>query len=204
MNDEWVVRELPCLMSSEMVRKTLAGTKTMTRRPMKPQPVCTLGVQLHTLPVSSVVMWHRWPHRVTLKRGPVALRNPLGADGDLLYVRETCRAEELPDGLDGIRYLADDAFVEIEDSPEAGERWSALYHYRHGEGLTVPAVHMPKWAARLWLMVTDARVEQGPAISEADARAEGFEDAAAFMAWWAQHYPGQDWRWVTSYEVMKR
>jgi len=203
------MRELPCLMNGEMVRATLAGTKTMTRRPVKPQP-----------PEGST--WDDESRLFVLggSRLGVMRHNPLGVPGDLLYVRETCRAEELSSGLDGIRYLADDAFIEIEDSPEAGERWSALYRYRHGEGLTVPSVHMPKWAARLWVRNTGVRVERMQDITEEDAFAEGINTGApyeygeavdCFRALWDSIYAkkslGWDsncWVWVTSYEVVKR
>jgi len=215
------MRELPMLLNGEMVRATLAGTKRQTRRPVKPQP-----------PEGST--WDDESRLFVLdgSRLGVMRHNPLGAPGDLLYVRETCRAEELPDGLDGIRYLADGAFIEIEDSPEAGERWSALYHYRHGEGLTVPSIHMPKWATRLWVRNTGVRVERVQDITEEDVIAEGVNhewidsgqecwgiipgeySTCPFEAYawlWDSIYAKSGlgweenpWVWVTSYEVTER
>jgi hypothetical protein len=54
--------------------------------------------------------------------------------------------------------------------------WTKLYHYdykRRGRGAKVPNIHMPKWAARIWLRVEKMRVERVQDISEADAIAEG-------------------------------
>ncbi len=180
------MRELPMLMNGHGVRATLDGRKVMTRRPVKDVPPWVTrisyvgGSDTHWMLSGSD--WHFSEFR----------RNPLGVPGDLLYVREKF-AIECPygpasgcDNADHIIYWATEI---VRDSIVA--RWR-------------PSIHMPKWAARLWVRNTGVRVEKGPAISEADAKAEGFESAEAFMKWWAKQYPGMDWRWVTSYEVTKR
>ena len=99
--------------------------------------------------------WHWW--QIDDRPGPVAFRLPY-ATGDRLWVREAvCWVSRW-----GWRYRADDD--DLSDKREAGEvgRWR-------------PSIHMPRWASRLSLTVTEVRVQRLQEISEADAAAEGCE-----------------------------
>lgn len=165
------VRERPILFQGAMIRALLAGLKTQTRRAVQDQ----LGL----LPSPATVRPHHdGTTRITAYWGAVHRVCPYGQPGDRLWVRETCRAEELPDGADGVRYLADDHFRPIEDAKGAADQWVALHHYRGGNGggrlgLVVPGIHMPRWASRITLEITEVRVERLQDINEADAKAEG-------------------------------
>ena len=126
----------------------MEGRKTQTRRPVKPQPV--LGKPWH----SGAKWWVVDPDKMDLPRA----FNPLGIPGDLLYVRETWIKIPDPDPELGgfeIRYRATDS---VDSAWYGGWR---------------PSIHMPKWAARTWLMVTGVRVERVQDISEDDVIAEG-------------------------------
>jgi hypothetical protein len=81
---------------------------------------------------------------------------PYGQPGDLLWVRETFAkryADAERDPTDGIMYRADGGCV-IEP------RWT-------------PAIHMPRWASRLTLRITDVRVQRVQDINEEDVWSEG-------------------------------
>jgi len=150
--------ERPILFSAEMVRAILDGRKTQTRRKMKVQP----------WPDAIVTVEHY--HQTVIDRcgdmqpGPeifgahwddeCGLRCPYGAPGDLLWVRETWFDPQMDGGR--VLYAA--------DKPDVHP-----IHRRR------PSIHMPRWASRIMLRITDVRVERLQAISEDDARAEGCE-----------------------------
>jgi hypothetical protein len=168
-----------------MVRAILYGRKTQTRRVMKVQPQ----------PDASVTVEHYYPTVIDRhgdmqpgkeifgahwNDGEQGLRCPYGAPGDTLWVRETCWAESTFDG-DGVRYPADHVWRIIENTQEASEAWCKLARYggdaaldnQTNTGMRVPSIHMPHWASRITLRITDIRVERLQDISEDDARAEG-------------------------------
>lgn len=158
------MKQRPLLFTPPMVREVLDGTKTQTRRLVK-----GMALEWLSTPVGFDKEFLALPENSL---------SPYGYAGDRLWVRETCRAEELPDGGDGVRYLADDHFLPIQPTEGAADQWIELYHYRGGSGggmygLTVPSIHMPRWASRITLEITGVRVERLQDISEADCIAEG-------------------------------
>jgi len=177
------MKERPILFSAPMVRAILAGTKTQTRRVVK----CDIRG-----PSDPMDTWDWYDKKgkwagahgrgFPFKKTNAALLCPYGQPGDRLWVREACLAEELPDGLDGVRYLADEAFLAIESTQEGADRWLALRYYGKRPSpvapvKTVPAIHMPRWASRITLEVTAVRVERLQDISIADAMAEGVAES---------------------------
>lgn len=199
------MKEHPRLFTGPMVRAILNGSKTQARRVIVPQPPESMnfwnGHEDFTAMVVGVSNWktddgrHYWSYGRPWGEGPefseVVPRGP--EVGDRLWVRETCRAEELPDGKDGIRYLADDEWYPIENSRAAAGRWFMqlrAYGYKGTIGpehpcKTVPSIHMPRWGCRLMLEVTGVRVERLQDIDEADVLAEG----CALNSWPNDQYP---------------
>lgn len=90
-----------------------------------------------------------WPADSFIRQG--AKFRPPYAPGDRLYVREAWAKDDLIPN--GVRYVATDAIHELRKKR--------------------PSIHMPRWASRLWLEVTEVRVQRLQDISEADAIAEG-------------------------------
>jgi hypothetical protein len=198
------MKNRPILFSAPMVIAILNGSKSQTRRVVKPQPEAEHGGE----PYWFVGGYRAWEYRATddvLRKGGNVLACPYGQPGDRLWVRETSRAHELTDkeaeddtygvierlgledppyGLDGVIYAADNAFREIKNTQEASERWMKMNAYRGARGATVPAIHMPSWASRITLEVTRVRVERLQDISEADAMAEGIERSHEYPPCW--------------------
>lgn len=143
----------PILFNAQMVRAILDGRKTQTRRIIK-----------------------LWNNHSVLRGGtfPGALDGPkYGVEldnhgvfvapyqkGDTLYVRETWSELKYPDGSRRYVYKASDEYPFGEDGYIVKFRWH-------------PSIHMPKEAARLFLRVTDVRVERLQDITNADCVSEG-------------------------------
>lgn len=162
----------PIIFSAPMVRALLAGRKTQTRRlATSPLAKCLPGDRL----------WVRENCAAEELSRPDRKRTATRKERQMLGRTHVIECDEL-DGTDGVRYPADGAWRKIENTPEAGEAWSAMFHYGlkggarpSGQiGKTVPSIHMPRWASRLTLTITDVRrTETVDQISEADAIAEG-------------------------------
>lgn len=187
--------ERPILFSAEMVRAILDGRKTQTRRVIKPQPTghhweMLPGYQIkHTEAVMAngkvaVKFRHTIPQNPSPDFNNAWIPCPYGAPGDLLWVRETCWAESTFYG-DGVRYAADHAWRIIKNTQQASEAWCKLAQYGGDDALDnqtnigrrAPSIHMPRWASRITLRITDVRVERLQDISEDDAQAEGVTPA---------------------------
>jgi hypothetical protein len=139
--------DLPIIFSAPMVRALLAGTKTQTRRVVKPQPAWGKP-ELYQAVSDEDPYWAVFDadHIETRLRIPYA-------PGDRLYVREACHLPK--PGVAHLMYRA--------DHPDAVcIRWR-------------PSIHMPRWASRITLTVTEVRVQRLQEISEADAVAEGVD-----------------------------
>jgi len=173
--------EHPIIFSGEMVRAILDGRKTQTRRIIHKShfPDGSFADAIYPAADTGWISWQGavkpGPHlaEFTKQQYRTGWPCPYGVPGDLLWVRETWRAEELPVfGEDGIRYKADGVFIPIGNSREASDRWAAARGDSPVETWRSP-IHMPRWASRITLEIVSIRVERVQEISEGDAEAEG-------------------------------
>lgn len=201
------MKERGIIMCSSMVNAILEGRKTQTRR----------VVTLHNSIVGDGPRkeWDKFDFdNAWVDPGPSPAGNlgpylkvPFPAHGtvhriyprwaveDQLYVRETWSGTQ----GEGVAYRATE--------PEMnGEPWK-------------PSIHMPKWAARIWLEIEGARVERVQEISEEDAFAEGiltgrcYEDGEAvygFRELWdsintkrGYGWEVNPWVWVLEFKRVK-
>lgn len=155
------MKERGMIFNAEMVRAILDGRKTQTRRPIKWKQ--TRFTEMAERDDGSL-----WPWAEDCERGgDIWFTCPFGEVGDRIWVRETW-AEAGASAPDLKLYRAnypDHVPAHYENVPPAEEiRWT-------------PSIHMPRWASRITLEITDVRVERLNAISEEDAQAEGVQPA---------------------------
>ncbi|HBW1629723.1 TPA: morphogenetic protein [Klebsiella quasipneumoniae] len=174
------------IFNAEMVRAILDGRKTQTRRIMKVQPESNqLGLLLITDSTkhSDIGKYHWAESNATGNhvRSKLFLC-PFGAVGDRIWVRETfCPVDDTQ--YDGEKWVDYRATPRYEASHPAG--WDSAPN--DAEALKWrPSIHMPRWASRILLEITDVRVERLNAISEEDATAEGVPPAGSLLP----DYPG--------------
>ncbi|RGS67274.1 hypothetical protein DWX81_07400 [Roseburia inulinivorans] len=168
-------RVLPILFNTEMVRAILDGRKTCTRRLVKPQPD-----EKHTYPLGFVTDSTEkkevgcFGFGIDEYGGSIKYVKTPYQPGDILYVRETWQYLYKLDGNEQI----------IEDTGKyyyAATDTISFNTYVDENGLEhehvpwKPSIHMPKEAARIWLKVTDVRVERLQEITSEQICREGVE-----------------------------
>jgi len=198
-------RVLPILFNTEMVRAILDGRKTCTRRVIKPQPqsrLCYTYAGSHKGCIGKWTYPNRGAHEFwgeeyklpeNIKDEELSKQwNPPYHTDDILYARETWK--KAPNGY---FYYEDWQRNDIADVT----KWK-------------PSIYMPKDAARIWLKVTDVRVERLQDMTDDDAEAEGCFDytstALGFFDVWDSTIKKSDldrygwnanpWVWVIEFE----
>lgn len=158
----------PILFSSPMVQGLLAGRKSQTRRMVKPQPYSNcVGITPHGDEFLQVLLDGEG-QRFTLGNVNQRIRCPYGTPGSLLWCREAFEVTALGDIFTQITYCADGQVSDFPPMPHDG------ITKRTGKK---PSIHMPRWASRLTLEITEVRLERLQEISEEDAIAEGADIA---------------------------
>ncbi|ENB7446324.1 hypothetical protein FPV33_10395 [Klebsiella aerogenes] len=211
------------IFNGEMVRAILDGRKTQTRRIMKIQPEHS-GLGLRRVTDSKngsddgKYFWSS-SDACGLKARSKSFTCPFGVVGDRIWVRETFQGplfdyEQMESYLDDSSKFEKPEFCQYAaDGKPAPEYYDADDNLRHGWR---PSIHMPRWASRILLEITDVRVERLASVSDEDAGKEGYPaDPSPFggpmdkWLWfrqlWDGIYPEQSfkhnpWVWVIEFK----
>lgn len=181
------MKSRPILFNGAMVRAILNGTKTQTRRPVKPEwqhfaSACQLPDSVEVEDNGSMTFPGRTEASFLFHNGiPVRdgewqpVNCQFGQPGDRLWVRETFAFTDAHEPMHegSIEYRADNKVLAVDcqtliDTPHSCDP-------RPFCGPWTPSIHMPRWASRILLEIVSVRVERLNDISEADARAEGID-----------------------------
>lgn len=180
------MKSIPMIFNQEMVKALVDGRKTVTRRPVEVWrlPVDTIEID-SSHPESrymSIASNHsRWGFGVFGATPEAAMENYNGEykscapynKGDLIWVRENFKVElnQFYDlkGEYALVYGADDGCNLINPNDDNNDKLANLVNKK---GLT-PSIHMPRWASRLTLRVTNVRCERIQNITDESAIKEG-------------------------------
>lgn len=201
----------PILFNTEMVRAILDGRKTCTRRVVKTRRKDACGFYVTKRPDGSFAGIYEYDEDERMFENQLI---PPYKPGDVLYVRETwthfecwnCEGDEEGNCVE-------------EPHISVLQKQGGCYLYRatseiSGDARWHPSIHMPKEAARIWLKVTDVRVERLQDMTDDDAEAEGCFDytstALGFPDVWDSTIKKSDldrygwkanpWVWVIEFE----
>lgn len=202
-------RVLPILFNTEMVKAILDGRKDTTRRVVKAKYKSDeYGFEVMT----NMGTGERWLEKVDeeeMSFDPPRYINPPYQPGDILYVRETWQHlyeldgnEQIIEGTGRYYYAAtdiisDDTYVDSRGITYEKVPWR-------------PSIHMPKAAARIWLKVTEVRVERLQDIDDDGVVSEGLQIGDPFEELWDSTIKKKDldrygwnanpWVWVIEFE----
>jgi len=219
-NEVMAIKENPILMTPENAEKCFLGTKTQTRRIMKSQPPddcgALIGPEMYA-PTKVNRLGEEYPgddiFGVYSADGEWSCRCPYGMAGDRLWVREAWRV------TGGKEYEYQQRIEDVHYRGDLSE------HIEYGPAQWKPSIHMPKWACRTWLEITEVRVQRLQEISEEDAKAEGVIvkadaeiaarvacDTPARMEFWALwqsingsgSWEANPWVWAISFRKVAR
>jgi len=179
------MKETGIIMSGNHPKLILDGIKTMTRRTLSPQPIDILP--MNDSKDGWVALTKTNPNRGKW------IKCRYGQVGDRLWVRETfCQFCYKQDGYEDICYKED---LERNDTPcdLIGKRWT-------------PSIHMPRWASRITLEITELWAEMLRDISPTDAMAEGGYTVEEFIKLYLKinHLPedANPWNWAIKYTLL--
>lgn len=208
----------PIIFNTEMVKAILSGQKVSTRRPLKKQPsshhwdVFDTYKLKHNMLETQKGLFCCFRHVAEVKGQllrdeDIDVKAPY-QKGDTLYIRETWKTYKKAKGSGNSFHISEyKAYRADEDNPSINKP-SEYY-----DSKWKPSIHMPKDVARLFLKVTDVRVERVNQIDNQGCINEGIpmqKDRPrlhAFKELWNSLYSNWNknpWVWVIDFEVIKK
>lgn len=183
------MKERGMIFNGEMVRALLDGRKTQTRRPIK-------WKQTRFTEIGEREDGSKWPWSEDAEHACDFWHPcPFGAVGDRIWVRETFQGllfdYDLMDSYckDPTPFEKPEFCVYKADGVPAPEFYDADDELHCSWR---PSIHMPRWACRILLEITDVRVERLNAISEEDAQSEGVHTEVWDQTVVAMNYAARD------------
>lgn len=213
------MKERGMIFNAEMVRALLDGRKTQTRRIVKGTDGAVKFCKEWDINGEEIFVVLGEKDRTGMNPVLGAISCPFGAVGDRIWVRETFQGPLFDyDLMDS--YCKDPTpFEKPEFCVYKADGVPAPEFYDADDELHCcwrPSIHMPRWASRILLEITDVRVERLNSISEEDAGREGYPAVPApygghmdkwlwFRQLWDGIYPEQSfkhnpWVWVISFK----
>ncbi|HBT1581033.1 hypothetical protein H5904_25655 [Klebsiella pneumoniae] len=180
------MKERGMIFNGEMVRAILDGRKTQTRRPIK-------WKQTRFTEIGEREDDSKWPWSEDAEHACDFWHPcPFGAVGDRIWVRETWSDVNL-DGAPAVAYRADDEVYDLMENESLLDEDGAFNYqdtrvskYQFAawhsdlisgiEGNWRPSIHMPRWASRILLEITNVRVERLNSMHDVDAMREGIQN----------------------------
>ena len=193
----------PILFNTDMVQAILEGRKTVTRRVVNGVPAAADKLLFRC------GEYVPWVLNAGMQIGD-AIKPPYKT-GDILYVRETWRLNNPAGDFKYNNRIADltyraDLHTEIIKITQEMEKYLSN-KWR-------PSIHMPKEAARIFLRVTNVRVERLQEITDEQVTAEGANWSEWFADVWDSTIKPADrdkygwaadpWVWVLEFKRISR
>lgn len=209
---ETAVKERPILFSGPMIQAILAGRKTMTRRVVKELEECRARGVVASDFEEGIIDGEFYGNNCGLPYGP--FRCPFGASGDRLWVREAFTFDSTDLG-EIVAYRADGAASVVGCTDGQDEICGVVDWWTvRDDTRWKPSIHMPRWASRITLEITEVRVERLQKIDESDALREGFGHCdygvVAFHELWdvlnakrGYSWESNPWVWVVEFKVIE-
>ncbi|HDN2631396.1 hypothetical protein ABK935_01095 [Klebsiella aerogenes] len=183
------------IFNGEMVRAILDSRKTQTRRIVKGTDGTVKFCKEWDINGEEIFVVLGEKDHTGMNPVLGAISCPFGGVGDRIWVRETfsCIGNEDGHPVDAKGNLCtrEEAQRIYRASAIQKPNNYGLWSSPDGldfEGAWTPSIHMPRWASRILLEITEVRIERLREISQADAEAEGVGKLK--KGFWKNYQPG--------------